>query len=310
MSYLFDNAQGKWRLSNQVYTDGSGNGYTLTFAGTPAAATGHAGDANGAANLNGSSKYLYIADASAANLDITGNLSISAWIYLNAVGGGLYHMIAAKLSTSGNYSYDFHVDPNGNLKARLSSNGTALTSVIATTVLTTGTWYHVAVVYDGTDIRLYLNGSLDCTPVSYSSGIYNSTADFCIGIASDKTSHTINGVVDDVAVWNRALTTSEITALYNLREDFAIAGSLTGTIKDKNGTAVNCSTYNVRVNVYQKGNSTAAPLKTALITSSDGTWSISGLTAGIKYCMTFEYEGSYTPTSETDIAGQEFLTAA
>lgn len=310
MPYLFDNCQGKWRLSNQAYTDGSGNGYTLTSAGTPAAATGHAGDANGAANLNGSSKYLYIADASAANLDITGSITLSAWIKPSAIGGGLYHMIVSKLPASGNYSYDFYIDPNGKLNCRLSNNGTALTTCTGATALSASTWYHVAAVYDGTDIRLYLNGSLDCTPVSYTSGIYNSTADFCVGIAADKTSHTINGLVDDVAVWNRALSASEVAALYNLVEDFAIAGSVSGAIKDKNGVAVNCSTYNVRVNVYAKNNSTAAPLKTALITSSDGTWSINGLVAGRKYCVTFEYEGSYTPASETDIAGQEFLTAA
>src|SRR5574337_456611 len=283
MPYLFDNCQGKWRLSNQAYTDGSGNGYTLTSAGTPAAATGHAGDTNGAVNLDASSKYLYITDASAANLDITGSVSLSAWIKLNAVGGGLFHMIVSKFSTAGNYSYDFHVDSNGNLKARLSNDWTAITSVIATTVLSTSTWYHVAFVYDGTDMRLYLNGSLDCTPVSYSSGIYNGTADFCIGIASDKTSHRINGIVDDVAVWNRALSSTEVTALYNLMEDFALNGAISGTIKDKNGNVVNCSTYNVRVNIYSKNNSTAAPLKTAIVTASAGKWSISGLVAGRKY---------------------------
>lgn len=311
MPYLFDNCQGKWRLSNQVYTDGSGNGYTLTSAGTPAAATGHAGDANGAANLNAASKYLYIADAVAANLDVTGNITLSACIKLNAVGSGLNHIIVAKLSAaSGNYSYQLLIDSNGNITARLSPEGTSVTNCIGTTVLTTGTWYHIAFVYDGTDMRVYLNGSLDCTPVAYTSAIYNGNADFCVGIASDKASHTINGVIDDVAIWSRALSSTEVTALYNLMADFAKDGSLSGTIKDKLGAVVNCSTYNVRVNVYSKNNSTAAPIKTALITASDGTWSISGLVAGQKYCVTFEYEGSYTPTSETDIAGQEFLTAA
>ncbi len=315
MPYLFDNCQGRWKLGNTTWTDGSGNGYTLTAsASAPTAVAGHGGGNNQAANFNSAStQYLYIADASAPSLDITGNITISAWIKATTITGGIYYHIIAKLGAT-SFSYDLYIDNNGKLEGRISSDGSTVTAAIGAATLVAGTWYHVAAVYNGTDIRLYINGVLDSNgannPKACTGSIYSGSSDFCIGIKSDKAANPFNGVIDDAAVWDRALSASEVSTLYGLFDDFAMAGALSGTIKDKNGAVVNCSTYNVRVNVYQKNNSTAAPLKTLLVTSANGTWSISGLLWGQKYAVSFEYEGSYTPTAENDIAAQEFLTAA
>ena len=62
------------------------------------------------------------------------------------------------------------------LRATISSDGTTLTSAIGSTVLMEDFWYHVAMVYDDTDIRLYVNGVLDANgsdnPKAYTAGIY------------------------------------------------------------------------------------------------------------------------------------------
>jgi hypothetical protein len=118
--------------------------------------------------------------------------------------------------------------------------------------------------------------------------------------------------LDDVALWNRALSSSEITALCGSTDDFNITqGTLSGVLKDSAGSTINASTYNTKVNVYPKGNSTTAPIISATVTASNGVWAVQGidLTVGTKYLVTFEFEGTYTPLSQTDIAGAEFVVA-
>ena len=305
MSSLWDNIQGKWKLANGIWTDDSGNGNTLTASGTVNQAVGFGGGANLAADFT-AGPYLYITDAAQVGLDITGAMTISAWFKLNVLNAA--QILVAKWNAAPNLAYALFVTSANKGQFYVSSNGTATQYVLGSTTLTTGVLYHLVGIYTGSQLQLYLNSISDATPVSYSSGIYNCNQDFRIGINSGGL-YPIDGVIDDVAIWSRALSTQGITALYNAADDFVV-GSITGTIKDKDGTAVNCSTYNVRVNIYQKNNSTATPLYTQLVTASNGQWSQDGLVFGIKYLITFEYEGSYTPTSETDIAGAELLTAA
>ncbi len=81
------------------------------------------------------------------------------------------------------------------------------------TPITNGVWYHAAATYDGTSMRLYLNGTLDneiavSQPVDASSNAYAS-----IGSALNSTglpSGFFNGVIDEVRIWNRALSQAEI----------------------------------------------------------------------------------------------------
>lgn len=88
------------------------------------------------------------------------------------------------------------------------------------TVLTANTWYHITFTYDGSkDIsgcKIYVNGSsvalsdLGNTLTGNTSNSYNAI------IGSDGgTQYYMRGVLDEVGVWNRELTASEITELYN-----------------------------------------------------------------------------------------------
>ena len=88
------------------------------------------------------------------------------------------------------------------------------------------------------------------------------------------------------------------------------AGIVEGTLMDRIGEAIDCSINNIRINVYQKNNSILAPIMTTLCTSTNGTWSISGLAASTKYLVVFERQGFYSPLSDTDIAGAEFITSS
>jgi len=85
---------------------------------------------------------------------------------------------------------------------------------------------------------------------------------------------------------------------------------LSGVIKDRRGTAIDCTTYNVRINVYPVGNTASPPVATQLVTASNGAWTVTGLAGATKYLVTFELAGTYTPLGDMDIADAAFMTTS
>ena len=89
-------------------------------------------------------------------------------------------------------------------------------------VLTTGVWYHVVATYDGSKnasgIKVYIDGSLGTQNIRSNSLGSNSSSS--IGIKTTISSRNggtipINGLIDEVGIWNRELTPTEVTELYN-----------------------------------------------------------------------------------------------
>lgn len=238
---LWDNLQGKWSLSHLSYADMSPNHNTLTPQGSPASATGHNGETNGGMSFStaqgGVGNCLYISDANQVGLDFSTAMTLSVWVKATSLpASGDYSWILSKIAAPvGDYSYDLYIDgATKKVIFRLSSNGTALVSAIGATALSAGVLYHIAVVYNGTDIRIYINGTLDSNggnnPYTYSGGIFNSVTDFTI--ASPKKSQVTTGttwswywqgLIDDVALWSRALSASEITNVYTSADFFSPA---------------------------------------------------------------------------------------
>src|SRR5574337_683326 len=229
---LWDNIQGKWKLASGIWTDDSGNGNTLTASGSaPTAVAGFDGGANLAANFGSGTPNLSITDAAQVGLDITGAITIAYRIKPGNLSVLKYHI--AKHGASGNYGYAVYQNSSNKFVFVLSNDGTALASVTSNTAFTTGTWYLIVVVYDGVDLRIYVNNVLDCTPVAYTSGIVNNSAGFYIGASSVPGDNVTGTVFDDVAVWNRALSASEVDELYWLTDDFVVSPKVAGVVKDR-----------------------------------------------------------------------------
>ena len=76
-----------------------------------------------------------------------------------------------------------------------------------------GQWHHVAAVYDGTNMFLYVDGALDVSQPSHGFHAQNSYA-VCIGENAEATGHLWNGLVDEASIYNRALAATEIQAIY------------------------------------------------------------------------------------------------
>ena len=93
----------------------------------------------------------------------------------------------------------------------------------------TGVWTHVAVTYDGTTRRYYINGALDLTSSLYPGALTTSTTDLAIGADLNPLSlYEWYGTIDEVRLWTRALTQTEIQS--NLYGSRTVGGAGSGLV--------------------------------------------------------------------------------
>jgi hypothetical protein len=152
----------------------------------------------------------YMSMGTTSSLKPTSAFSVSAWFKTSGSG---YKCIVS------NYVYDVDVWGWGitteatKIRAAIG-NGTSSVVADGVTTVTGGAWFHAVITFDGSYLRLYINGTQDgsfpyAVPIGYIAG-----SDFEVG-GRDGGAAPLTGSVDEVGYWNRALTTGEITSLYN-----------------------------------------------------------------------------------------------
>lgn len=196
--------------------DGNTNDLQAANNGTlQGGATYASGKVGQAFSFNGTNAYVS-APSTAAN-DPTGaanGATMEAWIYLNqlpsAAGRNFY--IMSKSGTGATDDLAIFVGTDNGLKtlwgSSVSGGGNALQS---------GQWYHVAVVYTPTDqvLRFYLNGVFTTTQ-SVGSPRTPSGEPLTIGRDTPTVSNTLfNGLIDEPAIYNRALSEAEVRDQYH-----------------------------------------------------------------------------------------------
>ena len=112
-------------------------------------------------SLNGTTSSVDVPNNT--SLNITGPITVEAWIKYNAIDGA-NHDIVSRInrndSTSGG-GYSLSVNTAGKLRLDLFQNYNSYTTVIGSTVMSTGVWHHVAGVFNGSQMRVYVDGVLD-----------------------------------------------------------------------------------------------------------------------------------------------------
>lgn len=165
--------------------------------------------------------YLVRPDATSLNVNgANAKLSIAAWVYVTTVpGSGTQTTVVSKYMTGSNHrQYRLQINGTGSSQfkftATLSSDGTAMQDIHSTaTTYAANTWYHVVLVYDDVDLRLYVNGELASTPVAYTAGIASKSGRFSIGSQYSGLG-LLCGNVDEVAVFDRALYAAEVSDIH------------------------------------------------------------------------------------------------
>lgn len=214
------NLQGYWRLESDG-TDSGTNGYNLTASGTPTHVAGRFGSA---ADFELDNSQFYYID-SFANIDVTTSFTMSAW---------------AKPETITNTGFVCMADSTLTERKELVMNSAGQYSFVCTGLSTTSTdnstykanvggWDHVCGVYDQSNnkLKLYVNGILDKNIST--SGTPNVIGNrFAIGKRGDFNQY-YDGVIDDVAIFDRALSDSEVLELYQGGADIRITTDSAGT---------------------------------------------------------------------------------
>lgn len=179
---------------------GLGGGKSATSSGR---AAGGGGFANAySVDFDGTDDYMDIGNDS--SLSISGALSITAWIYADSLSG--FPMIISKRKSLFEHAYQFYSTSN-----KLNyNNGTIVQS---TGTISTGVWTHVGVTFDGSGgVSFYINGSSAGTATAASTNPTNTDA---VTIAKAYNGNYFNGKIDELALFNSALSASDITAIYN-----------------------------------------------------------------------------------------------
>jgi hypothetical protein len=186
-------------------------------------------------NFNGTNNRVTVPDNN--TLDLTTSATIEAWFKPNSTG--TTQRIVCKGNSSG---YELYLTSSGFIGFRINFNDTY--RVISSNAVTTGTWINVAGTYNGTTMRLYINGVQEGGDVAGIS-ISTNTAPLSIGSRSDGTEGYLNGAVDEVRLWNVARTQADIQA--NMCKK--LTGSESGLIgywrfSEDSGTSMNDETSN------------------------------------------------------------------
>jgi hypothetical protein len=193
-------------------TSGLGHPGTASMSGVTFGVPGVFGKA---AAFDGVAGYVTIGSSAPQP---TGEMSAAAWIKANATQGSFPQIVAAGDST-GVTGYNLYLYspmsqgvPSFILKE--GSNAWGSCWVTGTSDLRDGKWHHVVGVYAATTISIYVDGSLQAfTACANLPVTYGMTP---IGeIAAKANGSVFAGALEQVAVWNRALSSLEVTALFH-----------------------------------------------------------------------------------------------
>jgi hypothetical protein len=199
-------------LISAYNADGDAGDYTTYANGTltnGATATGTPKVGTYSFGLDGTNDYV---DCGLNKWNFTDAFSVSGWIYINATGAN--RCIASSFYDAANTrGWTFRVDNTG--KVSLSSwSASGNNSVASLTSVTTSTYQHwVATVASDKTVKIYLNGSLNNTGAFTYFPTYNASSACYIG--SQYGFYYFNGNIDALQIWNRELSSTEVTTLYN-----------------------------------------------------------------------------------------------
>lgn len=152
--------------------------------------------------------------ATAAELEERNHFTVALWLNQDKLQALTACPINFRLGTSSSDSWQLCIGPDGTTVAYVS-DGASTSSVVFTSQPAAGTWSHVALVYAGGTMTVYLNGALAGEPTTGASIDYQSNGEILIGTDLDEGPSDLHfdGDVDDVRFYNRALPQTELQDL-------------------------------------------------------------------------------------------------
>lgn len=175
------------------------------------------GKANAAYSFDGNS-YILIPNKDVLNIT-TNKLTLSAWIKPSTLGNQyVIHKsknvdaMGEPLGGGGPFSLDFYT---GKTRALLIDSLSNATQIDGTTTIKANVWQHIALTWDGSTANVYYNGVLEGSK-AFAGPLWLTTGNVYLGAYKWVFPNaTFKGSMDNVRIYNRALSTTEIQDLYN-----------------------------------------------------------------------------------------------
>lgn len=192
-------------------SDGSGNNNNGSVNGA-GQFPDRFGNDNRALDFDGTNDYVYIATPLISNQPSP--FTINCWIKSDSAGY-FGTLLADRAGTSNAYKYRILWNDDNKIRFYMY-DGTTPSQIKSLTTLQQGVWYFVSAVYDNAtaNMYLYINGTLEA---NINSSIWSANLNpTTIGVIQGPvTEQWFNGAIDDLRIYNRALSVQEIQTLYN-----------------------------------------------------------------------------------------------
>lgn len=210
-----------WKLDEASGTrnDSSGNGHNLDDNATVGSAAGKIGNAGSFVNTN--VEYLSL---STTALQAQSRITIAAWVNLTSklgLSSGVVTKNDLYASNQREWELNFWITPN-RFQFSVTSNGQggtlATVNADALGSPNLSTWYFLIAWNDGTNINIQTGAGASLssiTSTAFSSAIYQGTSHVNVGRHTGGGSSTcMNGLIDEVGIWNKELTSDERSELF------------------------------------------------------------------------------------------------
>jgi len=218
-NYVPTNSLVAWYPFNGNYNDESGSGNIMTSANLPTLTADRFGICNSA--------YRFFPGNNLFKSTPNTNGQTFTWaVWIKKISTGIdCHGIGESNATStsgGGFNVSYNIP-------QVTCQGISVNVTNSTTVINNGIWYHYVITKTGNSFSIYINGILNSSGNSTYLP-YNSTTYCSVG-----GNPSADCEIDDIAMWNRVLSQSEITALYN------------GNPPNTNGTIISSQPVNLTI---------------------------------------------------------------
>lgn len=272
-----------WKMSGEFSSslaeiDAAPNGTNnLQIFGTPSFTTGRF---NKKVTLDSNNKYMVA--SSSASLEMSGQMSMAAWVKSDTTPDN--STIIQKLTSAG-LGYRLGVDSTGKAIGQVGNGSIMLTARNNNKNILDGLWHHVISTYDGSKLLIFVDGIQGDLVGDGVNSLSSNTEPLYIGKDPTYTNHNFTGAIDDVQIYNTALTVDEIQKL--------LYSAYTSSPKDFSKETL---FHSLGATIYQPQN-TMVKFQIAIAQPIEGSCDVSYY----KFVGNDNTESSFFDTSQTDL---------
>jgi autotransporter-associated beta strand protein len=297
---------GYWKFDEDTLAtaaDSSGNNHP----GTIANGAWVPGVSGSALQFNGNDSDVTFSSNSNPGLSGTTNFTLAAWVQTTATSTGV---IIQQRGSSNTGQYQLAVNSTGNVTFRVFDRNSGSSAYnqfnFATTeTINDGNWHDIVAVRSGNTGYIYIDGVLARSATG--SSVFNLTASNSVVIGADTHAQTsfFDGDIDDVRIYNSALSSSAVAGLVDLAPTPAVTTAAAASPNPVTGTTAALSVL---------GADSASAGSLTYLWSASGpagvSFSVNGSTAAANTTVTFSQYGAYTFTATIADTYGQFTTSS